>query len=135
MMKPYWKAGAACVLALGFLAAILGIIRWAAPAHTKAVAHATSVYPALHASGFPGITGGAPLHSVKSAQAPGQPHPFQIAAKSTYRMADAEKYSFLKNAQRLSYRDDPPDATGRFRRVSLYQTNMKYPFVRVEEMR
>ncbi|MDD5260331.1 MAG: S8 family serine peptidase [Methylacidiphilales bacterium] len=50
-------------------------------------------------------------------------------------MADMGSQDFLKNAQRLAYRDDLPNAAGEFRRVSLYRTDMKYPLVRVEETR
>ena len=48
-------------------------------------------------------------------------------------MADMGEQDFLKQGQRFAYRDDRPNASGEFHRVSLYRTNMQYPWVRVEE--
>ncbi len=50
-------------------------------------------------------------------------------------MADMWQRDYLKNAQRLAYRDGPANASGQFQRVSLYRTDMKYPLIRVEESR
>jgi subtilisin family serine protease len=51
-----------------------------------------------------------------------------------YAMADMGRRDYLKNAQWISHRDSPSDATGHFHRISLYRTNMKYPLIRVEDI-
>ena len=40
----------------------------------------------------------------------------------------------MKDAQKVAYRDEPANASGEFKRVSLWRTNMKYPLLRVEEV-
>lgn len=84
-------------------------------------------------TGIPGKTAAAVPTSTTMVQPVGQAHPFRVAPPNTYTMADAGSLDFLKHAQRLTYRDDRPNANGEYRRVSLYQTDLKYPLVRVEE--
>jgi subtilisin family serine protease len=48
-------------------------------------------------------------------------------------MADIGTADLFKNAKVLASHDDPPNAAGEFHRVSLLQTDMKYPLIRLEE--
>jgi hypothetical protein len=86
-------------------------------------------------TGYPGVTAGAPIVPTIAVQPAGLPHPFRIAPPNPNKMAEDGSLSFLDRARRLTYRDDPPNAAGEYRRTSLYSTDLKYPLVRVEERR
>jgi hypothetical protein len=123
-----WAAGALGMLILGLSAAFYFATSTPRPVDSRLLQH-----PRLSASGYPGVTAGAPTSQTTAAVRPGLPHPFQVPPPHHDRMADFDKYSFLKNAQKLATRDNSPGPDGTFRRVSLYRTSLKYPFVRVEE--
>jgi subtilisin family serine protease len=114
---------------------LVSVLAWRAFSHRPTTAHATGLasYRTPSRTGFPGVTAAAGWPSGTLARVAGQPHPFGVAPRNKYRMAGAGRFAFLKGAQRLVSRDDRPNAAGQFRRVSLYRTNMKYPFVRLEE--
>ena len=56
------------------------------------------------------------------------------AAASPAPLVSLGNEGWLKDAVILEVRDDAPDATGEFRRVSLVRTPLKYPLVRLEQV-